>query len=126
MPVTGRNWTTGQPFALDDSFYSLLHAYGFPATGGYTQSGNNGYISYNNSEVFDAPLYFTRAGHIEGRSGGLRAIASSVNFWSSTLHTDGAADWSTQAYYFVFDGAIFYPAHGTGRYNGNAVRCLAR
>ncbi len=126
LPVAGRNWTTGQPFALDDSFYALLYAYGYPRTGEYTQNGNNGYTSYSNAEVFDAPLYFTRAGHLEGRGGELRGVASSVSFWSSTLHTDGAADWSTQAYYFVFDGAIFYPAHGTGRYNGNAVRCLAR
>lgn len=126
LPVSGRNWTTGQPFALDDSFYALLYAYGYPRTGEYTQNGNNGYTSYANAEVFDAPLYFTRAGHLEGRGGELRGVASSVSFWSSTLHTDGAADWSTQAYYFVFDGAIFYPAHGAGRYNGNAVRCLAR
>ncbi len=82
----------------------------------YGWTDNDGFNDI--STIWSAPLYFTPAGNFYGNLGD---VGSGGFFWSSVAINDGTASYA----YFSVDGYA-NPAFGSGRGNGDSVRCLLR
>ena len=143
LPLAGRNVTNntsqgigiGQPYNIDDSIYQLLLAYGYPKTGDYTYDGNDSsYTSipttignehqpgYSEQNPALSPLYFTRAGITNPSIGTLRHLGSGSGISAATAYYITAQNYL--GYYMTRE--FIYPTGNTGRFNGWAIRCLAR
>lgn len=122
LPEAGKDASSNIPTDQNKSFYNLLKAYGFPATGA-VDSNKNFYFALDTSSkgynMLQAPLYFLRGGVVNGSllyDAGLRG-----HYWSSTAST--SAD---LAYYLLFDNDDAYPSRFVSRFVGFSVRCVAR
>lgn len=135
LPTDGRyNMSNaGWPFDLDDSFYRLLHAYGYPETGN-SSTGNNpveGWKTGVNSNTLltgngitridYAPIYYVRAGYVT--IDGALMSAGGIGYGWSSVPTPGT---NSSVYNIEIYGTVLYPAASYSRSSGLALRCLAR
>ncbi len=127
LPTSGLN-STGYPYDLDDSFYQLLLAYGYPESSAYIPNNGNGYtqilqgtaIGQAHQNIAESPMYFVRDGYLSFWHIALRSIGITHIEWSGTAATSNLS-----AYSFVFDSLNIKPAEPNRRAYGQSVRCLA-
>lgn len=84
LPRSGANYTTKAPFDLDDSYYRLLLAYGYPTSDKYGLPGVPGYTSIiknQNKNVSEAPFYWVRSGVANLQMGILGSAGQDTNNW---------------------------------------------
>ena len=103
-------WTLPRAGYGDDSYYSLLDAYGFSSNVG---SGNNA--------IWTAPLYLALTGFFDG-------VTSNIgeSFGGNTaipINTNDRRFFHSNS--FVNDNTILYTPD-TNRGQGNSIRCIAR
>lgn len=145
LPVSGGYHGTHAkwPFGIDgltDSFYQVLQAYRYPATGilgttgdsavpGWSQSpseesmtGAYTSITATPSRLDYSPLDFVRAGYINVNDGTIGELANSGVYWSSTMFPSD----SKYSYGLYFNNTAVFPAAKIYMYQGLNVRCLAR
>ena len=135
LPVGGGNMVGQWPYDLDKSYYRLLYAYGYPATGN-SSTGNSGVSGWNPNSGFGftsltggertrldyEPMYFTRSGFIGVGSGALRFANDRGNYHSGTPIPDSA----DSIFVLDFEPTVVYASGSGGRTWGMAVRCVAR
>lgn len=118
------------PFDREDSFYALIHAYGYPETGSNTNwVANEGFpyttlIGGERTRVDLKPVYFVRSGHIETYYNALR-FAGMVGFYHSSTAYPNSTGLAGHLQFGLSDSTINPGVH-SGRSDGSAVRCFAR
>ena len=100
-------WTLPRIGEGEDSFYSLWNQYGF------SESSING-----SNKLWTSPLYFAAGGAFNGN---LFGVGLGGNFWSPVPDGSGLA----RGGLFGVDGVVG-SSDGSGRGDGNSVRCVAR
>lgn len=132
LPASGKN-DANQPIVNPNqskaSFYQLLLAYGYPATGGYfidSNLGNSPYTNVRNSKIVaednpaSSPMHFVRSGVVNLSNGYLVNSGGISYSWSSAVD-------SSRPNMFIFHELYAYlPLSAAERSYGVAVRCVAR
>ncbi len=117
-----------QPHDLDDSFYRLLAAYGYPKRGGYQLTGNGDNVftpllNGKDQNVFLAPMYEVAGGHIRLDKGALSVAGYIGNVQSSYVWTYYKGQYSNLVFSF---SSNLYPATNVPVSDGISVRCVAK
>lgn len=138
LPTGGQNNGTGWPFDREKSFYRLLHAYGYPATGALSNNADTGWTksvtdatagepyasmtaATRMARVDAAPIYMVRGGAVYMTPSSLLFAGLNGRFWFSTAIPNNA--------YLAYSAQISgnYAGFERGyRVQGVPVRCVAR
>ncbi len=134
LPKAGTNTLSGIPFSLDDSFFQLFQAYGYPGGDGYIVSGGSiGYVNilneiYTGSATTPAhqnpalsALYLVNAGQLDLGTNTLRLAGFYGTLWSSTTYTTAASAWHLR-----ISAPTIRPSTNNNRRTGYPIRCLVK
>lgn len=137
LPNSGRNLNTKLPFEIDDSFYKLLLAYGYPQANDYTPPSNaattagsytallDGELNGSSQNVTKEPLYLVRSGvmFVTVNNSYLAHLGHSGTYWTSTVRPTAA----NQAFGLSFNDKTISPVNDFDKnMYPMSVRCLAR
>lgn len=135
LPTSGKYTNNGiiWPFDLEDSFYRLLYAYGYPETGslsdptapvpGWKISATNPNVSMDGKTRIDySPMYYVRSGIMNNTLGYL----GNGLYWSSTITPATVVGSNLVLYHLNFTYHTIFPTQDSSQYGGFSARCLAR
>lgn len=131
MPRSGRNTSTtspnyGRPFDVDDSFFRLFRAYGYPDSNKYITTANGfSYTPLLTQKYQNAtrpPMYFIGSGLADINRGAIRYLGLNGSYWSATVNS---SDWSFN-FTVNINASTVAPATQHGYAIGYNIRCLVK
>ena len=120
LPRGGRN-NAAQPFDLDDSFYRLFRAYGYPSTGYLPAYSGTDMLFGPYQDAYKAPMSMVNAGVIRPATQSLYEARWITRLWAATAYV-----YETEAYALNVSPPAVTLNHSIDRFAGQNLRCLAR
>ncbi len=137
LPGGGQDTTTWQPLNVEKSYYSLLRAYGYPATGSYLVDYSNAYtlvlrgmVGKAEQDIVEQPLFLVMAGRLQPYSGDLSYAGHRGGYHLATMIPG-----LSSSYFLNFNVSNISPTDNEYQYTtpernprakGLSMRCVAR